>query len=151
MTLDRRSFLSGAAALLAAPRIAFARAATERRFIFIIQRGAADGLDTVIPEPAAEPAAEPVAAASAPAKPAGADTTSGAKEKLAGYVPKELLESVKDAVSALGSHEDDPRSLSEFLENAARTELARLQQQRNDGRPFPRRARRQLVAGRRPD
>ncbi len=106
------------------------------------------GLDTVIPEPAAEPAA---AAASEPAKPAGADTTTGAKEKLAGYVPKELLESVKDAVSALGSHEDDPRSLSEFLENAARTELARLQQDRNNGRPFPRRARRQLVAGRRPD
>jgi len=49
MTLSRRGFLSGAAALLAAPRIVFARAATERRFIFIIQRGAADGLNTVIP------------------------------------------------------------------------------------------------------
>ena len=113
-----------------------------------LSSSALTGLDTVIPEPAAEPAS---AAPSEPAKPAGADTTTGAKEKLAGYVPKELLESVKDAVSALGSHEDDPRSLSEFLENAARTELARLQQQRNDGRPFPRRARRQLVAGRRPD
>jgi uncharacterized protein (DUF1501 family) len=53
MSLDRRSFL-GAAALLAAPRVLFAQAATERRFIFIIQRGAADGLDTVIPY--AEPA-----------------------------------------------------------------------------------------------
>jgi uncharacterized protein (DUF1501 family) len=52
MTLSRRHFLAsaaGAAALLAAPRIAFAQAATERRFIFIIQRGAADGLNTVIP------------------------------------------------------------------------------------------------------
>src|SRR3954468_7548291 len=49
MTLSRRGFLSGAAALLAAPRIVFAQAATERRFIFIIQRGAADGLNTVIP------------------------------------------------------------------------------------------------------
>ena len=107
------------------------------------------GLDTVIPEAATEPAAAP--ATSTSSKPAGADTTTGAKEKLAGYVPKELLESVKDAVSALGSHEDDPRSLSEFLENAARTELARLQQDRNNGRPFPRRARRHLVAGRRPD
>lgn len=53
MGLDRRSFL-GAAALLAAPRVLFAQAATERRFIFIIQRGAADGLNTVIPY--AEPA-----------------------------------------------------------------------------------------------
>jgi len=53
MGLDRRSFL-GAAALAAAPRMLFAQAATERRFIFIIQRGAADGLNTVIPY--AEPA-----------------------------------------------------------------------------------------------
>lgn len=53
MTLDRRSFL-GAAALLAPPRVLFARAATERRFVFIIQRGAADGLNTVVPY--AEPA-----------------------------------------------------------------------------------------------
>ena len=53
MSLDRRSFL-GAAALLGAPRVLFAQAATERRFVFIIQRGAADGLDTVIPY--AEPA-----------------------------------------------------------------------------------------------
>ena len=48
MSLYRRSFL-GATALLAAPRLLFAQAATERRFIFIIQRGAADGLNTVIP------------------------------------------------------------------------------------------------------
>lgn len=48
MTIDRRSFL-GAASLFAAPRILFAQAATERRFIFIIQRGAADGLNIVIP------------------------------------------------------------------------------------------------------
>lgn len=54
MAVNRRHFLSGAAALLAAPQIVFARAATERRFIFIIQRGAADGLNTVIPY--AEPA-----------------------------------------------------------------------------------------------
>ena len=48
MPLQRRSFL-GAAGLLASPRVLFARAATERRFIFIIQRGAADGLHTVVP------------------------------------------------------------------------------------------------------
>ncbi len=53
MSLDRRGFLS-AAALLAVPQMLFAQAATERRFIFIIQRGAADGLNTVIPY--AEPA-----------------------------------------------------------------------------------------------
>jgi uncharacterized protein (DUF1501 family) len=48
MSLDRRGFL-GAAALLAAPGVLFAQAATERRFIFIIHRGAADGLNTLIP------------------------------------------------------------------------------------------------------
>lgn len=51
--LNRRSFvLTGAAGALAlgfAPRLAFARAATDRRFVFIIQRGAADGLATLAP------------------------------------------------------------------------------------------------------
>ncbi|MEA3039352.1 MAG: hypothetical protein QOE79_1865, partial [Sphingomonadales bacterium] len=51
--LDRRRFLgaaaAGAAALAAMPRIALAKAATDRRFVFIIQRGAADGLSTVAP------------------------------------------------------------------------------------------------------
>lgn len=50
---DRRSLLvgGGAAALAAtfAPRMAFAKAATDRRFVFIIQRGAADGLSVVAP------------------------------------------------------------------------------------------------------
>ena len=49
--LDRRSFLStgtlGVLASAFAPRIAFARAATDKRFVFIIQRGAADGLGTI--------------------------------------------------------------------------------------------------------
>lgn len=58
MNMERRSFLGTgsllAASLLAAPRVLFAQAATERRFIFIIQRGGADGLHTVIPY--AEPA-----------------------------------------------------------------------------------------------
>ncbi len=53
MSLDRRGFL-GAATLLAAPTMLFARAATELRFVFIVQRGAADGLNIVIPY--AEPA-----------------------------------------------------------------------------------------------
>ncbi len=49
---DRRHFLIGAAATLSAafaPRLAYARAATERRFVFVIQRGAADGLAMVLP------------------------------------------------------------------------------------------------------
>jgi len=51
--LSRRQFLcvagTGAGALLVAPHVAFARVESERRFVFVIQRGAADGLDTVIP------------------------------------------------------------------------------------------------------
>ncbi len=51
--MHRRDFLRftlvGSAALLASPYISFAAANTDRRFIFIIQRGAADGLNTVIP------------------------------------------------------------------------------------------------------
>jgi uncharacterized protein (DUF1501 family) len=50
--LNRRHFLGTAAAgaaFLLAPSIALARAATDRRFVFIIQRGAADGLATLAP------------------------------------------------------------------------------------------------------
>jgi len=51
--LARRRFLSLAAAgaygLFAGPHMALATVATDRRFVFIIQRGAADGLNTVIP------------------------------------------------------------------------------------------------------
>jgi len=49
--IDRRSLLIkggiGAAALSFAPRMVLAKAQTDRRFVFIIQRGAADGLGTV--------------------------------------------------------------------------------------------------------
>src|SRR5258706_716535 len=48
----RRRFLqlaAGAGFVLAAPGLALAKAATERRFVFVIQRGGADGLDTLIP------------------------------------------------------------------------------------------------------
>lgn len=51
--IDRRLFLRSAAlgmgALVIAPRMVLANVETERRFVFIIQRGAADGLDIVIP------------------------------------------------------------------------------------------------------
>ena len=50
--MNRRDFLRYASisgVMLALPSISFASANTDRRFIFIIQRGAADGLNTVIP------------------------------------------------------------------------------------------------------
>ncbi|MEM5433987.1 DUF1501 domain-containing protein [Paraburkholderia diazotrophica] len=51
--LTRRSFIrvaaAGAGAMLVAPQMVFARIATDRRFVFVIQRGAADGLNTVVP------------------------------------------------------------------------------------------------------
>ncbi|MBX9814045.1 MAG: hypothetical protein A4S12_08745 [Proteobacteria bacterium SG_bin5] len=51
--IDRRNFLARGAtlglALGLAPRMAFAKAATDKRFVFIIQRGAADGLATLAP------------------------------------------------------------------------------------------------------
>lgn len=50
--LNRRTLLSTGALLsgaLFAPRIAFAKAATKRRLVFVIQRGAADGLATLSP------------------------------------------------------------------------------------------------------
>jgi len=51
--IDRRSFVGagvmGALAMSLAPRLAFAKAETDKRFVFIIQRGAADGLGTVAP------------------------------------------------------------------------------------------------------
>nr|WP_321915237.1 DUF1501 domain-containing protein [Paraburkholderia sp. J11-2] len=56
--VSRRHFLrvaaAGAGAMLVAPQIVFASVATERRFVFVIQRGAADGLNIVVPY--AEPA-----------------------------------------------------------------------------------------------
>jgi uncharacterized protein (DUF1501 family) len=47
--LDRRLFLAAAGAVLATPRLALAAAATDRRFVFIILRGAMDGLAAVMP------------------------------------------------------------------------------------------------------
>lgn len=50
--IDRRRFVfaaSAAGGLWVAPRLAFAEASGDRRFVFIIQRGAADGLSIVAP------------------------------------------------------------------------------------------------------
>lgn len=49
MLLDRRLFLGAAGAMLAIPGLALAAAATDRRFVFIILRGAMDGLSAVMP------------------------------------------------------------------------------------------------------
>ena len=49
MLLARRQLLIGGTAAAFAPRIAFAKAATDRRLVFVIQRGAADGLATLAP------------------------------------------------------------------------------------------------------
>lgn len=51
--LDRRKFVLGSALLgsatLAFPKVTFAKAATHKRLLFILQRGAADGLATLAP------------------------------------------------------------------------------------------------------
>ena len=51
--IDRRTFIrtgaAGAALLAAAPHLAVAQVGTDRRFVFVIQRGAADGLATLAP------------------------------------------------------------------------------------------------------
>src|ERR1700744_5317464 len=51
--ITRRNFLwcagAGVGAMVVGPRIAFASVASDRRFVFVIQRGAADGLNIVVP------------------------------------------------------------------------------------------------------
>ncbi|SAK80706.1 PF07394 family protein [Caballeronia catudaia] len=65
--LTRRKFLwcagAGAGAMLVAPQLVFASAETDRRFVFVIQRGAADGLNIVVPygDPAYAAARGPLA------------------------------------------------------------------------------------------
>ena len=59
--VNRRGLIGSAlagSAVAALPRMAFAAAPTDRRFVFIIQRGAADGLNIVMPtgDPAFAPA-----------------------------------------------------------------------------------------------
>lgn len=63
--IHRRDILkaAGAGMILLAPGLTLAAAATARRFVFVIQRGAADGLNTVIPyaDPAYAAARGPLA------------------------------------------------------------------------------------------
>lgn len=136
---------------------------------------ASSGLDTVIPQPSIpngdndptqptratgdnEPAGETsTATVAGPADPSPRTPPPTAaageprKEKIAGYVSADLADDARNTVSALGSHVDDPQSLSELLESAIRREVLRLQTERNDGEPFPPRVRRSLPVGRRPE
>jgi uncharacterized protein (DUF1501 family) len=66
LIIGRRGVLGAGlvgAGALALPRVAFATAATERRLVFVIQRGAADGLNIVMPtgDPSFAPARGPLA------------------------------------------------------------------------------------------
>jgi uncharacterized protein (DUF1501 family) len=69
----RRHFLAGSAAfggaLFVAPGLALATVPTERRFVFVIQRGAADGLDIV--RPTGDPAFAALRGALTEASPGG--------------------------------------------------------------------------------
>jgi uncharacterized protein (DUF1501 family) len=51
--ISRRNFLrfagAGAGAILVSPQLAFANVESDQRFVFVIQRGAADGLNIVVP------------------------------------------------------------------------------------------------------
>ena len=51
--ISRRNFLrfagAGAGAILVSPHLAFANVESDQRFVFVIQRGAADGLNIVVP------------------------------------------------------------------------------------------------------
>ncbi|WP_409035251.1 DUF1501 domain-containing protein [Novosphingobium sp.] len=49
LLLDRRRLLAAGAATLLAPQIAYAKADSNRRLVFVIQRGAADGLAILAP------------------------------------------------------------------------------------------------------
>jgi uncharacterized protein (DUF1501 family) len=79
--IPRRDFLSfaalGAGAILVSPHMALASVGTERRFVFVIQRGAADGLDIVVPTADPGYAARRGAFAIDPAKTAKLDGSFG--------------------------------------------------------------------------
>lgn len=49
MSLRRRELLAAAGLTAGMPRVLFAKAATHRRFVFVLLRGGADGLNIVIP------------------------------------------------------------------------------------------------------
>ncbi|WP_309753279.1 DUF1501 domain-containing protein [Novosphingobium sp.] len=49
LLLDRRRLLAAGAATLLAPQVAYAKADSNRRLVFVIQRGAADGLAILAP------------------------------------------------------------------------------------------------------
>lgn len=97
---------------------------------------ASRGADPTPDQPAADAAGETPAAGFAP-------------ERVSARLDGELVDRVKNAVDALGAHEDDPRSLTELMETALWTEVHRLEDLRNNGEPFRARRTAKLKTGRR--
>jgi uncharacterized protein (DUF4415 family) len=98
--------------------------------------------------PTADAAVDAAAASAAPTRgrarpPAkrNASTKVVAKNKtqVSVYVDTDVLSAAKDAVIALTPEPEGPRNLSVFVEQALRNETARLAEQFNRGKPFPRR------------
>jgi len=88
----------------------------------------------------------------AEAKRAAEPEPAGSKqEKLPAYAPHWLIERLRNAVVALqrmpGAEADAPATLSELCQTACLREVQRLEEQYNDGAPFPARAKRKLRTG----
>ena len=84
-------------------------------------------------------------------RPAAPEPAGSKQEKLPAYAPHWLIERLRNAVVALqrmpGAEADAPATLSELCQNACLREVQRLEEQYNDGAPFPARARRKLRTG----
>jgi len=102
---------------------------------------ASRGADPAPPAPAPDPAAGE--------SPTGAGDSGPEPVRVSARLDGALVDRVKNAVDALGAHEDDPRSLTELLETALWTEVHRLEDLRNDGEPFRARRTTKLKTGRR--
>lgn len=97
------------------------------------------GLDSLIPPAVDEETAaaeQPAAEPAAPARTRGTATRTAAagrvgKDKLSGYVPIETLEAVRDVVYRVPGI-----GMGEFLEEAAKREIRRLEKLHNNGEPF---------------
>ena len=61
------------------------------------------------------------------------------KTQVSVYVDSDVLSAAKDVVIALTPEPEGPRNLSAFVEQALRNETARLAEQFNCGKPFPKR------------
>ena len=84
-------------------------------------------------------------------RPAAPEPAGSKQEKLPAYAPHWLIERLRNAVVALqrmpGAEADAPATLSELCQTACLREVQRLEEQYNDGAPFPARAKRKLRTG----